>query len=75
MVKNPKTQNITTIKLEKDTKARLDKLRIHKKESYDEVIQKVLGLLNLCKIDPFKARNKLHEIDRIKQLIKSSPKP
>ena len=74
MQKNPKLSNITTIKLEKDTKDRLDKLKIHKKESYEEVLQKILGILNLCKAERFRARDKLHEIDRAKRLIRSSLK-
>ena len=35
---------ITTIKLEKETKKRLDKLKVHKRESYDDVLQKILGI-------------------------------
>ncbi len=59
---------ITTIKIEKKTKARLDKLKIHKKESYEEAIQKILSILNICKANPEEARRKLNEIDRIKSL-------
>lgn len=56
---------ITTIKLQKKTKSRLDKLKIHKRESYDEAIQKILEILNICRIQPEKARAKLIEIDKI----------
>lgn len=56
---------ITTIKLQKKTKSRLDKLKIHKRESYDETIQKILEILNICRIQPEKARAKLIEIDKI----------
>jgi hypothetical protein len=61
---------ITTIKLDKATKARLDKLKISKNESYDEVIQKILHILNICKVNPLKARTHLKEIDRVKSLSK-----
>lgn len=59
-------REITTIKLEKETKERLDKLKVHKRESYDEIIQKMLELLNLVKAEPEKARAKLISIDRQK---------
>jgi hypothetical protein len=58
--------DITTIKLNKKTKERLDKLKIHNRESYDEVIQEVLKILNLCKVNPFQAKAKLQEIDKIR---------
>jgi hypothetical protein len=63
---------ITTIKLEKETKKRLDKLKIHKRESYDDVLQKILSILNVCRINPLQARMKLKEIDRIKSIKKTS---
>ena len=56
---------ITTIKLQKNTKVRLDKLKKHKRESYDESIQNILEILNLCRINPERAKSKLMEIDRI----------
>jgi hypothetical protein len=67
MVLNDK---ITTIKLDKSTKLRLDKLKTSKKESYDEVLQKILQILNICKSDPFEAKQRLHDIDKIKSLTK-----
>lgn len=67
---------ITTIKVDRDTKLRLDKLRVHPKESYDEIIQKILYVLNLCKSNPFEARSRLIAIDKLKHLneIKSETK-
>ncbi len=56
---------ITTIKLQKNTKTRLDKLKKHKRESYDESIQNILEILNICRINPEKAKSKLIEIDKI----------
>lgn len=56
---------ITTIKLQKNTKIRLDKLKLHKRQSYDEAIQHILEIMNICKVNPEKARSKLAEIDRI----------
>ncbi len=55
---------ITTIKIDKTTKLRLDRLKVHKKESYDEIIQKILYVLNLCKANPAAAKAKLVGLDR-----------
>jgi hypothetical protein len=61
---NPK---ITTIKLEKETKDRLDHFKEYKRETYEEVLQKVLGILNLCRASPERARGRLIAIDRKKR--------
>ena len=55
---------ITTIKLKNETKDRLDKLRIHKRESYDEILQSMLNILNTCRVNPERARAKLIGIER-----------
>ena len=62
------SKEITTIKLNKETKNRLDKLKVHPKESYDELLQKVLYILNLCKSGSSEARARLIAIDKIKSL-------
>jgi|SRR3989338_10093315 len=54
-----KNNNITTIKLSRETKDRLEKLRSYKRESYDELLEKILNLLNLTIQDPDKSRAKL----------------
>ncbi len=59
---------ITTIKLDKETKLRLDKLKVHPKESYDEILQKILYILNLCKSGSSEARARLLAIDKAKRL-------
>jgi len=56
--------NITTIKLEKETKSRLDKLKEHEKESYNQVIKKILYILNLIRRDPLLGNNVLDNIDK-----------
>ena len=55
---------ITTIKLSKNTKGRIDSLKEYKRESYEEIIEKILEILNVCKMNPLKARAKLIKIDR-----------
>ncbi|MBS3081658.1 hypothetical protein J4416_01805 [Candidatus Pacearchaeota archaeon] len=67
-------QRITTIKIDKETKSRLDKLRVHHKESYDEVLQKILYILNLCKSGSGEARMRLLAIDKLKSLNLSKTK-
>ena len=73
------TENITTIKLDKKTKSRLDKLKIHKRQTYDELLKEVLNILNICKVNPEGARARLRRIDRIQAMMeknsKSSEKP
>lgn len=63
---------ITTIKLNQETKERLEKLREHKRESYDEILRKMLGILNVAKAEPEKAREILDKIDevRLRNLVK-----
>jgi hypothetical protein len=54
---------ITTIKISKKTKSRLDKLREIDRESYDQVLIKILSILNILKDDPEKAESILKNID------------
>lgn len=54
---------VTTIKIVKETKLRLDKFKEYKKESYEEVLRKILNILNICRKDPEKAKEILEHID------------
>ncbi|MBX4195962.1 hypothetical protein KW805_00025 [Candidatus Pacearchaeota archaeon] len=54
----------TTIKLNKSTKKRLDSFKEYKRETYEEILDKILYILNVCKMSPLKARVKLIKIDR-----------
>ena len=58
-------KNITTIKIHKGTKDRLDRLKEHPRESYEEVLRKVLFILNLSKKSPEKAQVAFKKIDRV----------
>lgn len=53
----------TTIKITRKTKNRLDNLKEYKRESYEEIINKIFEVLNTCKINPIKARSRLIKID------------
>ena len=56
-------KEITTIKLNKQTKARLDRLKEHERETYEQVIKKILYILNVSKKDPLKAMRIFSKID------------
>ena len=64
---------ITTIKLAKKTKSRLDKLKTHKRDSYEDIVQRMLELLNFTRLNPAKAREKLTEIDELNSAITKKP--
>ena len=74
MVTNATTK-ITTIKINRETKERIEKLRTHKRESYDEIIQHMLALLNLCVINPERARLQLLSLEKKKKNIKLQQRP
>lgn len=61
---------ITTIKLEKKTKNRLDSLRTHKRDSYEDIVQRILHILNICRANPLKSRVHLAAITRKNRKIK-----
>ena len=62
---------ITTIKLEQETKARLERLKEHERETYNQVIKKVLYILNRIRKDPVSANRVLGSIDKnIKRIQK-----
>jgi len=66
-MKKQKTEdkNITTIKIHKGTKMRLDRLKEHERESYEQVLRKLLFILNLSKKDPEKAQKIFRKIDSV----------
>ncbi len=58
---------ITTIKLQKETKERLEKLRESKRESYDDLLRKILYVLNVTRDSPNKAKGILERIDELRE--------
>src|SRR3989344_8193835 len=54
---------VTTIKISMETKSRLDKLKEYKKESYEEIMQKIFLIINILKVNPVKARKILKRIE------------
>jgi hypothetical protein len=57
---------ITTIKLLEETKLRIEKLREHKRESYDDILRKILYVLNTARDSPEKAKRILERISEIR---------
>ena len=64
---DPATSKITTIKLLEETKLRIEKLREHKRESYDNILRKILYVLNVARDDPEKARRILERISELRE--------
>lgn len=71
-----KEQDITTIKITHSTKNRLDHLKEYKRESYNEVLEKILNILNLVGKNPTFANRALKNLDRkIKGKLRYTQKP
>jgi hypothetical protein len=47
-----KKNKITTIKLKENTKSRLDGLKEYERETYDELINKILNIINISLKNP-----------------------
>ena len=58
-----KSNNITTIKLRRETKQRIDRLKENPRETYEQVLKKILYILNLSKKNPEKAQRIFRKID------------
>jgi hypothetical protein len=54
---------ITTIKIEIETKERLERMKEHGRETYNEVIRKLLYIINQIKKDPLSANKILSKIE------------
>ncbi len=60
--------SITTIKLTTETKNRLNKLKEHSRETYEETLRKILFILNLTKTQPERAQRRLKKLDKLNKL-------
>ena len=66
-LKKSPAEKITTIKLLEETKLRIEKLREHKRESYDDILRKILYVLNTARESPEKAKRILERISDLRQ--------
>ena len=69
MKKKSNNSRVTTIKLLDETKLRVEKLREHKKESYDDLLRKILYILNLVRDEPEKAKKVLEKISYLREQV------
>jgi hypothetical protein len=61
---------ITTIKISTETRSRLMNIKEYDRETYNELINKLFYIVNVCKNDPFKAQKILENLDkRIKRKV------
>ena len=60
-------KQITTIKLSKETKQRLEKLREHPRETADQLIRKILWILSTVRKDSAHAQETLDRIDELRK--------
>ena len=60
-------RDITTIKLSKDTKGRIEKLRLYNRESYEDIVKRMLEILNLCVKNPERAKLQLIKLHKKKK--------
>jgi len=65
--KKSPAEKVTTIKLLEETKLRIEKLREHKRESYDDILRKILYVLNAARDSPEKAKRILERISDLRQ--------
>jgi hypothetical protein len=64
-IKKPEGK-VTTIKLLEETKLRIEKLREHKRESYDDILRKILYILNTARDSPERAKKILEKISELR---------
>ncbi|MSS75088.1 hypothetical protein EXS73_02660 [Candidatus Pacearchaeota archaeon] len=55
---------ITTIKLSEETKSRIDHLKRYPRETYEEILVRMLELLSLTRHSPERARISLIKLDK-----------
>jgi len=60
----------TTIRLNPETKTKLDEFRQYKNESYDELVRKLIHLAKTCEKDPRLSKKALEEIKEARERIK-----
>jgi predicted transcriptional regulator len=62
--------NTTTIKIQTDTKSQIDRFREYKNESYDEVIKKLIFIVNNLEKEPELSKETIKAIEAARERIK-----
>jgi len=65
---------ITTIKVYKKTKVSLEQYREHKRESYDDVVKKMLYIMHVIRQNPELGKKLLEEIESTKRVLEKRKK-
>jgi len=60
----------TTIRLNPETKVKLDEFRQYKNESYDELVRKLIHLVKTCEKEPKLSQKVIQEIKEARERIK-----
>ncbi|MFH1788181.1 MAG: hypothetical protein ABH834_02225 [Candidatus Altiarchaeota archaeon] len=63
--------NATTIKINLDTKHQLDQFKEYKRESYDELIRKMLYIIKKAKTQPELSQEAVLKIENARKRIKA----
>jgi phosphoribosyl-ATP pyrophosphohydrolase len=62
--------SITTMKISTETKERLNHIKEYDRETYNELVNKLFYIINICRKEPLKAQKILENLDkRIKRKI------
>ncbi len=60
----------TTVRINQETKAKLNEFRQHKGESYDELIRKLIYLTKMCEKDPKLSQKAINEINEAREKVR-----
>ena len=60
----------TTIRINPETKTKLDKFRQYKNESYDELVRKLIIIVKTCEKEPKLSQKTIQEIKEAREKIK-----
>ena len=60
----------TTIRINPETKEKLDEFRQYKSESYDELVRKLIYLARVCEKEPKLSQKAVQEIKEAREKIK-----
>ncbi|MEK6856192.1 MAG: hypothetical protein AABX66_03485 [Nanoarchaeota archaeon] len=59
---------ISTMKITEGTKKRIDHLKVYPRETYEEILIRILDVLNTARQSPEKARSKLVMIEKQRRM-------
>ena len=60
----------TTLRINHETKAKLDEFRQYKSESYDELVRKLIHIVKTCEKEPKLSQKTIQEIKEARERIK-----